>query len=221
MKTLTGCLLLVYVVLVGCNGPSPASTPTPASELRPSPPAYPVTAAPGQQTGAMSTFTPAPVSSSASGRTPKATSIPMPAPVYIAMVSRMTAVRQAQEFSVELVLDPRGRGISGVQVRIEYDPTILRAVGVERGDLLGPELVEVPIFDAEKGVIEYAAARIGPTEPPTPSGLFATLKLHVLENAPVGEETTLRITEVKIPDENIREIRPISIGDDLKLEISS
>jgi hypothetical protein len=137
------------------------------------------------------------------------------------MTSGMRLVQQAQEFSVELILDPQGRGISGVQVRIEYDPTILQAVGMERGDSLGPDQVEVPIFDEENGVIEYAAARIGPTEPPTPSGLFATLKLRVLESAPPGKETGLRITEVKIPDENIREIRPISIGDDLKLEISS
>ena len=121
---------------------------------------------------------------------------------------------------MELVLAPRGRGISGVQVRVGYDPTRLEAIGVEHGDLLGLEPVEVHIIDEEKGVIEYAAARIGPTEPPTPSGTFATLKFRVLGNAPVGEEVTLRITDVKIPDENIQEIHPISIGDELRLEIS-
>ncbi len=166
----------------------------------------------------MSTHTSVP--SDIPGRTPEAASTLIAAPVSIAMVSRTAVVRQSQEFSVELVLSPRGRGISGVQVRVGYDPTRLEAMGVEHGDLLGLEPVEVQIIEDEKGVIEYAAARIGPTEPPTPSGTFATLKLRVLGNAPVGEEVTLRITDVKIPDENIQEIHPISIGDDLRLEVS-
>ena len=224
MKMFLGCLLLVYVVSVGCDGSSPTSTPTPASELRPSGPTSgspsPATVSPGQKTGAMSASSPTPVPPDVPGRTPEAASTPTVTPVSIAMVSKTTVVGQAREFSVELILDPQGRGISGVQVRIEYDPTILQAVGVEHGDLLGPEPVEVHITDEEKGVIEYAAARIGPTEPPTSSGTFATLKLRVLGNAQSGTEATLRMSEVKIPDENIREIHPISIGDDLRLEIS-
>ena len=137
------------------------------------------------------------------------------------MVSTSTEVQPGQEFTLDLTLDTQGRGISGVQVRIEYDPAVYRAIGMEHGGLLGPDPIEAgPIIDGTTGVLEYAAARIGPTQPPTPSGLFATVKFQVLEAAPAGLESPLRITEVKIPDENIREIADLLIGDELKLRIS-
>ena len=108
-----------------------------------------------------------------------------------------------------------------MQVQIEYDPAIFRVAGAEPGALLGPEpAVAGPIIDEIKGVVDYAAARIGPTQPPTPPGLFATLTFLVLETAPSGSTTFLKITEVKIPDENIREIRDVLTGKELEVKIS-
>ena len=90
------------------------------------------------------------------------------------------------------------------------------------GELLGREPITVgPIIDDVAGTLQYAAARIGETKPPTPSGLFATLQFKVLETARAGSPTSLAITEVKMPDENIQEIADITVGDGLSLEISS
>ena len=63
-------------------------------------------------------------------------------------------------------------------------------------------------------------ARIGGTHPPTSPGLFATIKLLVLDTGVAGRETFLKITEVKIPDQEIREIREVQIGEGLRLEVS-
>ena len=146
---------------------------------------------------------------------------PVSGPVSIALVSTADVVRLGQEFNVEINVDPRGKGVSGLTVRIEYDPNVLQVVAVQPGTLLGQAPTEAgPFIDETTGVLEYATARIGPTKPPTPSDLFATVKFLVLDTAPAGEETSLKITEVAIPDENIQEIREVSIGDEVRVEIS-
>ena len=118
-------------------------------------------------------------------------------------------------------VDPQGRGISGVQVSIDYDPATLRVSGVEPGILLGTEpAIAGPIIDETNGVVEYAVARIGPTDPPTPPGLFATVRFQVLETAGRGRDTVLEITAVKVPDENVQEIPNVLIGESLTVKIS-
>lgn len=108
-----------------------------------------------------------------------------------------------------------------MQLTIDYDSGVLQAVGAEPGDLLGPDPAEAgPTIDHARGVIDYAAARIGPTQGPTSPGSFATLTFRMLEGAPAGAMTAIRITETKIPDENIRPISDVRIGDPLELQVS-
>ena len=144
----------------------------------------------------------------------------------ISMVSTATEVRPGQEFSVVLAVDPGGRGISGVDVKIRFDSAILEMVDATAGDLLGEKPDEVASvipsveIDNATGTLSYLDVRIGPTSPPTPPGILGTLKVRVLETAPVGTETSLRLTEVHIPDENIEEIADLLIGDDLAVVVS-
>ena len=142
-------------------------------------------------------------------------------PVLILMTSSTGEVIPGEEFRVEVNVDSQGRGISGVQVSIDYDPSALRVAGLEPGTLLGPEpAVAGPIIDETNGVVEYAVARIGPTEPPTPPGLFATVRFQVLDTAGRGRDTVLDITAVKVPDENVREIPNVLTGESLTVKIS-
>ena len=80
----------------------------------------------------------------------------------------------------------------------------------------------IPFIDIDDklGILYFRDARIGPTQAPTPTGRFATIRFQAMDTAPAGEQASLRITEAKIPDENIREIRDIVIGRDLRVEIS-
>ena len=125
---------------------------------------------------------------------------------------------------MDLMVDPRGRGISGVQLTIEYDPATLETLSVEPGPLLeglsGPAIAEAgPNILSAQGTLEYAAARIGLTVPPTLADRFATVTMRALETAAPGSSTTLRITAVKIPDENIEEILDVEIGGELRVTI--
>ena len=116
-----------------------------------------------------------------------------------------------------MTVDPQGRGISGVELKIEFDPAVLQMIDVVPWTLLGekPEEVRstIPFTDIDNtlGTLHYADVRVDVTHPPTPPGLLATIKLRVLETAKAGRDTSLRIVDVKIPDENIREIQHILI----------
>lgn len=214
MRTLTAWVFVALVLAVGCRGTS--ATPT-LSTIGP-------TTEP-TATAVVEAATAVPLSTST---VPPADTTPSPTskPVSVAILSVVRTVRPGEEFSVDLTLDPQGRGISGVQVQIEYDPAIFQIVEVAPGELLGekPEDVRSVIpfvdIDNESGVLQFRDARIGPTQPPTPTGRFAAIRFQALDTAPTGEQATLRITGAKFPDENIHEIRDVRIGRELKIEIS-
>ena len=133
------------------------------------------------------------------------------------LATETTELQPGQEFDVEVALDPAGREISGVQVWIDYDPALLEPVGVEPGTLLGVAPIEAgPIVDEVEGVFQCAAARIGPTE----AGLFAAIRFRVLDSVATAAEPVLKISQVKIPDENILEITDVRTGEAQRLAIS-
>ncbi len=213
MKLLGVCGVLACLLVAACGGSSPSPTPTPTSAAN-------ATVTPRPTPAVVATI-PVPLPETTVTSTPSATPTALP-PVLITLTSTSKQLRPGESLDVEVNLDPMGRGISGVQLSIDYDTGVLEVVGMAPGELLGREPVTVgPIVDEATGVLQYAAARIGETSPPTQSGTFATLQLKVLETARAGDATTLTITEVKMPDETIQEIPDIVIGDGLSLEISS
>lgn len=204
---LIGAALLAILLVAGCGGSK--ATPTPTLTPTPGPTATPTA---GAATPTVQDTTEAPT-------TPEAS--PSLEALELTLDLASGRVERGEEFTIVVNLDPVGRGISGVQIKIEYDSAIFKAVGAEPGDLLGSGPAEAgPMFDQAKGSFDYAAARIGPTEAPTSPGRFAIFKFQTLESAPAGAMTAIRITEAKIPDENIRPISEISIGPALELQIS-
>ena len=175
MRLLIGCSLIVCLAVVGCGGSSATPTATPGVIGG---------SAPEGEVSPESTLATQPEIGLAS----------------ISMVSTATEVRPGQEFSVVLAVDPGGRGISGVDVKIRFDSAILEMVDATAGDLLGEKPDEVASvipsveIDNATGTLSYLDVRIGPTSPPTPPGVLGTLKVRVLETAPVGTETSLRLS---------------------------
>ena len=222
MKVLFGCALIACLVVLGCSGASPTFTPAPTVqelESRTSEPDSTATPTLSQ----VGTVTPTSESTTVpSGPTQTPSPAPTaPGPVIVGLSSASGQASPGHELTIDVNIDPQGRGISGVQVWIEYDPEIFQVIGAEPGDLLGGEPAQAgPIIDEVEGVFQYATARIGETHPPTSPGLFATIKLLVLDTGVAGRETFLKITEVKIPDQDIREIREVQIGEGLRLEVS-
>ena len=140
------------------------------------------------------------------------------------MVSAEEEVRPGQEFNVDVALDPRGRGIRGVEFEIEFDPSVLQIAGVEPGTLLGEKPKELqsdlPSIDTDEkaGTLHYADVKLGALGPPSPPGTVATVSFRVLDAA-AGGETSLKFTEAKIPDEDSGGYLDVLIGDELRVKI--
>jgi len=112
-------------------------------------------------------------------------------------------------FSVNVTVDPAGKGISGAEVKIAFDASVVECEDVSPGDLLGDSPIQgKKEIDNENGTIWYALARIGDTPVPTEEGTLAVLSFKVKEDAPEGTYY-LRITSAKLTDENFAYISPI------------
>ena len=90
-------------------------------------------------------------------------------------------------FSVNVTVDPAGKGVSAADVKIAFDAAVVECEDVSPGDLLGEHPLEgKKVIDNENGMVWYALARIGDTPVPTEKGTFAVLSFKVKEDAPVS-----------------------------------
>ena len=76
-------------------------------------------------------------------------------------------------------------------------------------------------IDNDTGALHYIDVwvRSEGAEPPAPVGVIATVRLRVLDGAPAGE-TTLRLTGVKVPDEDPQRVRDVETAGPVGLMIS-
>ncbi|MFQ5933387.1 MAG: cohesin domain-containing protein [Dehalococcoidia bacterium] len=113
---------------------------------------------------------------------------------------------------VAVRVDPEGRGLSGGELNLAFDPQVLSVVDIEPGDLFGPEpLVGAEMVDNDSGTLLYALARKGQTSPPTPPSVFAEITFKVAEDARRGRYE-LTVTSAGLADEAFRDILDISLG---------
>jgi len=114
---------------------------------------------------------------------------------------------------VNVTVDPAGKGVSGAEVKIAFDASVVECEDVSPGELLGDSPVQgIKEIDNENGTVWYALARnrSDSTPVPTEEGTFAVLSFKVKEDASEGTYY-LRITSAKLTDENFNYISPIEI----------
>ena len=123
------------------------------------------------------------------------------------------SVSTGDTFTVDVVVDPAGYGVSGGEMNIAFDADAMQADSIEPGDLLGTNpLVGTEEINNTAGTIIYALARIGATAPPTPEGAFATITFTVKTDATEGTYA-LDIVSMGLSDENFNDIPGITIND--------
>ncbi|MCW7075273.1 MAG: cohesin domain-containing protein, partial [Candidatus Methanospirare jalkutatii] len=120
-------------------------------------------------------------------------------------------LRPGDAFSVNVTVDPAGRGINGAEVKIAFDATVVECEDVSPGNLLGERPLEgKKEIDNENGMVWYKLYRRGSTPVPTEEGTFAVLSFKVKEDAPEGTYY-LKISSAELTDENFNYISPIEI----------
>ncbi|MEM1550302.1 MAG: cohesin domain-containing protein [Candidatus Bathyarchaeia archaeon] len=121
-------------------------------------------------------------------------------------------VYPSETFSANIIVDPGEKGISAVDIILSFNPEILEALSINKGSLLGKNVIELfNEINNTEGVIRYVAARVGPTIPPTPKEVLITITFRVRQDVePIN--TTLIITNIGIADEKNSDIEDIAIG---------
>ena len=117
-------------------------------------------------------------------------------------------LRPGDAFSVNVTVDPAGKGVSGAEVKIAFNASVVECEDVSPGNLLGDSPLGKKVIDNENGMVWYALGRIGDTPVPTEKGTFAVLSFRVKEDAPEGTYY-LKISSAKLYDENFVYISPI------------
>ena len=114
-------------------------------------------------------------------------------------------------FSVNVTVDPAGRGVRGADVKIAFNASVVKCEDVSPGNLLGDSpLEEKKVIDNENGMVRYKSYRRGSTPVPTEKGTFAVLSFRVKEDAPKGTYY-LKISSAELYDETFAYISPIEI----------
>lgn len=97
-------------------------------------------------------------------------------PVLVSINSTYTNMKSGNEVSVDIEIDPNGRGISGGEIYLKFTPEVFVLSEIISGELLGENpLVGAHVVDTTSGTILYAIARRGLTAVPTQKSVFARL----------------------------------------------
>ncbi len=115
-------------------------------------------------------------------------------------------IKPGEEFSVNLIADLTGRGVSGCEVVLEFDSTVFQLTDVVSGDLLGTDpLIGTKNMDNTTGKVRYAIARKGMTDVTASTGVLSTFSLLVLNSAPSGSYD-LTIGDLMLTDHDFKEM---------------
>ncbi len=129
--------------------------------------------------------------------------------VYLTLPS--AEAEPGEELEVRVDVNLKDRGISAGEILFTFDGGAMEVVSIEPGALLGANpLVGLNEIDNQAGTIEFALARTGSTSVPTPPGVFALVKLKVLESAETGTYE-LELSEVDLADEDFNDITGLKV----------
>jgi hypothetical protein len=118
-------------------------------------------------------------------------------------------VAKGGTFSVDIVVNPNGYGVSGGEMNIAFDPSAMSVVDIVYGDLFGANpLVGAKLYDNTLGTAKYALARVGTTTPPTSTGKFATITFTAKSKAGTYP---IDITSIGLADENFNDLPAAAI----------
>jgi uncharacterized membrane protein len=118
-------------------------------------------------------------------------------------------VAKGGTFSVDIMVDPSGYGVSGGELNIAFDPSAMSVVDMVFGDLFGANpLVGAKQIDNTLGTAKYALARVGATAPPTSTGIFATITFTAKSKAGTYP---IDITSTRLADENFNDLPAAAI----------
>ena len=142
---------------------------------------------------------------------PPPTPTPTREPASVALQASSEDIPAGASFTVSVVVNTEGHGLSGMDVTLVFDPGALAVTSVELGDVLGAGAVIGRNFiDNQAGVVHFAAARVGRTVSPTPAGVV--LHVHAVARQHLtGAGSAITVVSVALTHEALGFISPVSV----------
>jgi len=123
------------------------------------------------------------------------------------------SVNQSDTFSVNIVVDPAGQAVSGVQIKMNFDESVVNLNSAVIGPFLGGSPTQfAKNIDNANGMLELAYTIEGGDSAKSAKGTFATLTFMVKNNAPTGT-TNLDLTTAKLSDASADPIAGVTMND--------
>jgi len=115
-----------------------------------------------------------------------------------------------QEIAVTVEVNTKETVISGCEIRLTFNPDVLKVTEVETGDLLGVDAIfGLSDIDNETGEIRFALARNGEGPDSASSSVLSVIKLKVLDTA-ISGSYQLNPCEVLLTDDEFNFIPDIT-----------
>ena len=131
-----------------------------------------------------------------------------------------TGVSEGGTFTVDVMVDPDGVEVRGVQYKLEFDNTLLNATDQSKGVFLshdGASTVNIANkIDNPAGIIEYGETRTGGETGVTDPGILATITFNAIKPG----DCSLTLDGVVMSDPDATEIPDVSINDGICTIIS-
>jgi hypothetical protein len=123
------------------------------------------------------------------------------------------SVNKSDTFSVNVVVYPAGQAVSGVQIKMNFDESVVNLNSAVPGTFLGNSPIQFANkIDNTNGTLELAYTIAGGDTAKTANGTFATLTFMVNNNAPNGT-SKLDITMAKLTNATADTIAGVVMND--------
>jgi hypothetical protein len=120
-------------------------------------------------------------------------------------------VQRGQELSINITAEPSGWGVSGCEVNLTFNSSVLQGVNIEVGEFLGSSpLIGLEDIDNEAGVVRLVMARLGMTTAPSPPGVLATVNFTVSDSAESGTYE-LKLTKVGLANQDFEDVTDFAV----------
>ncbi len=123
------------------------------------------------------------------------------------------SVNRTDTFSVNVVVYPAGQAVSGVQIKMDFNESVVNLNSAVPGTFLGSSPIEFANnIDNTNGTLEFAYTIAGGDSAKSANGTFATLSFTVKSNAPNGT-SNLDLTTAKLTNASADPIAGVTMED--------
>ena len=138
-----------------------------------------------------------------------------PAGIEIRVDAPDECVDFQEQFTVDIIVDPRNIPVYGVQYMLSFDNSVLHAEWQNEGTFLNHDGASTNMYinniNNGAGLITFAATRYGTPDGVTNPGILATIKFTAIQQ---GADSNLTLSEVVVANNNGGEILPVDMIDD-------